>query len=166
MQCGSARHLPSSGAQGAPGSARCRRAPAIAFTPRTASGKASSVLTCCRRVCGRLCTAPGMVLGLVLNSLPGWPAGRRVGTSGCRKSPVRPPTFGMQRNRHSPHASERPFWITGLQSTGWFIERVFNGHFRSLNWDCVGIPCEGNHKVPGRRVVFESIRALKICLIS
>ena len=41
----------------APGSARCRRAPAIAFAPRTASRKASSVLACRRRVCGRLCTA-------------------------------------------------------------------------------------------------------------
>ena len=56
-------------ASGVPGSARCRRAPAFAFAPRTASREASSVLAWCRRVCGRLCTAPGMVLGVVLNSL-------------------------------------------------------------------------------------------------
>src|SRR6516165_10837598 len=41
----------------APGSARCWRAPAIAFAPRTVSGKASSVLACRRRVCGRFSTA-------------------------------------------------------------------------------------------------------------
>ena len=38
----------------APSSARCWRAPAIAFGPRTASGKASFVLALRRRVCGRL----------------------------------------------------------------------------------------------------------------
>src|SRR5664280_2789019 len=38
----------------APSSARCWRAPAIAFGPRTASGKASFVLALRRRECGRL----------------------------------------------------------------------------------------------------------------
>ncbi len=48
----------------APGSARWGRAPAIAYAPRTESGKASSVLAWCRRVCGRLCEGPGVVLGV------------------------------------------------------------------------------------------------------
>ena len=42
------------GRAGAPGSARWGRAPAIAYKPRTESGKASSVLAWCRRVCGRM----------------------------------------------------------------------------------------------------------------
>ena len=50
------------------------RAPAFAFAPRTASGKASSVLACRRRVCGRLCTALlELLLGVVLDSGPGTP---------------------------------------------------------------------------------------------
>src|SRR5260370_870835 len=61
----------------APGSARCGRAPAIAFAPRTESGKASSVLASRRRVCGRLCTAPWLVPGVVLDSV--WLDGLRTG---------------------------------------------------------------------------------------
>jgi hypothetical protein len=52
------------GRAGAPGSARWGRAPAIAYAPRTESGKASSVLAWCRRVCGRMCEGPGVVLGV------------------------------------------------------------------------------------------------------
>ena len=61
----------------APGSARCRRAPAFAFVPRTASGKASSVLACRRRVCGRLCTALWSSCS-VSSSVSGVPASRAV----------------------------------------------------------------------------------------
>src|ERR1019366_7157068 len=46
----------------APSSARCWRAPAIAFGPRTASGKASSVLASRRRVCGRFSYAQDCVV--------------------------------------------------------------------------------------------------------
>src|ERR1700722_3415944 len=46
----------------APSSARCWRAPAIAFGPRTASGKASSVLASRHRVCGRFCYAQDCVV--------------------------------------------------------------------------------------------------------
>ncbi len=42
----------------APPSARCWRAPAIAFAPRAESGKASSVLASRRRVCGRFVVCP------------------------------------------------------------------------------------------------------------
>src|SRR5580692_1708147 len=48
------------GRDDAPGSARCGRAPAIAYAPRSESGKASSDLAYRRRVCGRLCWARGM----------------------------------------------------------------------------------------------------------
>src|SRR5580692_9885949 len=48
------------GRDDAPGSARCGRAPAIAYAPRSESGKASSDLAYRRRVCGRLCQARGL----------------------------------------------------------------------------------------------------------
>jgi hypothetical protein len=60
----------------APGSARWGRAPAIAYAPRTESGKASSVLAYRRRVCGRLCEGPGgcprSVLALSISRQSRW----------------------------------------------------------------------------------------------
>jgi hypothetical protein len=60
----------------APGSARWGRAPAVAYAPRTESGKASSVLAYRRRVCGRLCEGPGgcprSVLALSISRQSRW----------------------------------------------------------------------------------------------
>ena len=62
----------------APSSARCWRAPASAFGPRTASGKASFVLASRRRVCGRFGYAQAcVVVTPLISSLS------RVGGSAC-----------------------------------------------------------------------------------
>ena len=135
----------------APGSARCRRAPAIAFAPRTESGKASSVLADRRRVCGRLCTALGGGSGVVLDSwsrrclragAPG-PWSVWIGPIG-RLLPVCSRNFA-----HGMHAKGRyEFAVSNLSVR--VTEPAVRLPAVSLTWGFIQGLCDTDHKVPGR----------------
>jgi hypothetical protein len=101
----------------APPSARCWRAPAIAFAPRAESGKASSVLASRRRVCGRfvVCPMTYAVGATSLRSVGGrtclavlWTRTRQIPTAFVLPAPsgtepsgpgYRAPAFGRERDR-------------------------------------------------------------------
>ena len=87
---------------GAPGSARCRRAPAIAFAPRTESREASSVLARCRRVCGR-CVQPSECFWVVSSiRVVSGPGDRRVETLSDLGRPIGGSLRVIRPNLRSP----------------------------------------------------------------
>jgi hypothetical protein len=118
-------------------------------------------------VCGRLCTALLKVL-LVSSSIhcSSWPASRRDQLSVCMKTPGRPFAFDMQRKDCASHASESPYRVSELQSTGLSLEPMSTEPFRPLTWSFRPIPCDGIHKAPGRKVGFASMTGINLPLIS
>lgn len=151
----------------APGSARCGRAPAIAFAPRTASGKASSVLAHRRRVCGRLCTAPGLGSRCRprLRGLDA-PGGRRVATLGM-SAYVRSALLVSLGSRNSArHAAQKSDLIFASHNVAGVLRRATGVPNGPLTWGVRARLCDEDHKGPGGRGVFETIGNVRVCSIS
>src|SRR5580704_6053570 len=136
----------------APGSARCRRAPAIAFAPRTESGKASSVLAYRRRVCGRLCTALRWFrFGVLVSGLSGHPlVGGRVETASSWAEIDRGATSGKRAYLRSPHAPESSMRFCATQLSSQLAPTLVHPPEQGVSRDFDLGLCDIDHKVPGQ----------------
>ena len=161
MQCGSARHLPSSGATTRRALLGVGRAPAIAFAPRTESREASSVLARRRRVCGRLCYSPGGALA----GGPRFPCSCYVRRGACRKAGApRPsvvsavpigPLFSVTAGASASRLlAERPMRLYGEQSSSGVNGTAVRFPRTRLTRNFSQIVCDIDHKPPGRRAPF------------
>jgi hypothetical protein len=161
VQCGSARHLPSSGATARRALLGVGRAPAIAFAPRTESREASSVLARCRRVCGRFSYSPGGCSGgwssirLFWRRAP-WclPPGRRADTIGGLSGSDRPSVSVTAGASASRHLAERPVRLCGEQCSSWVNGTGIHFLRTILTWGFSSRACDIDHKPPGRRAAF------------
>jgi hypothetical protein len=123
------------------------RAPAIAYAPRSESGKASSDLAYRRRVCGRLCEARGLssVCPLFVVSR----LARGTGAPKPRLVLVCPTgiTFCIQLNCTPQHAAERPIRLCAEQCSRMVSIARFAPSYRTVTWSYVDRDCDVVHKI-------------------
>ena len=120
------------------------RAPAIAYAPRTESGKASSVLAFCRRVCGRMCEGPGVVLGVSslrrFQASPWWTGAPRLRqVYGCTT------TFWKDSSRRLHHLPESVTLFCVGDPSSRVLRRARSERRCPLSWDDRYGFCEGLH---------------------
>jgi hypothetical protein len=147
------------GRPGAPGSARWGRAPAIAYAPRTESGKASSVLAWCRRVCGRMCESPGVVLGVSslrrIQASPWWTGAPRLRqVYGCSTTT----TFRKDLSRRLHHLPESVLLFCDGDPSSRVLRSRHPGKRSTLSWGDIPKVCELLHNEGSENGLFASMK--------